>query len=116
MSDHVLVKLLSTLTVRVHAFAFCEIQSGWRLRKQGIADALLVHYVLSGTGTIVVGDQEPVAFGPNSMVIPPRGVPHSLGFAGAMHTVTARDVRRQMIWDSLRSSGTEALVHLGVRG
>ena len=89
-----LVKLLSTLTVRVHAFAFCEIQSGWRLRKQGIADALLVHYVLSGTGTIVVGDQEPVAFGPNSMVIPPRGVPHSLGFAGAMHTVTARDALR----------------------
>ncbi|WP_408903003.1 AraC family transcriptional regulator [Methylobacterium radiotolerans] len=94
MSDHVLAKLLSTLTVRVHAFAFCEIQSGWRLRKQGIADALLVHYVLSGTGTIVVGDQEPVAFGPNSMVIPPRGVPHSLGFAGAMHTVTARDALR----------------------
>ena len=94
MSKTILANLLSTLAVEVHAFALCEIQSGWRLHKQGLDDALLIHYVLAGTGTIVVGDQSPISFGPNCMVIPPRGVPHSLGFAGARHAVTAGDALR----------------------
>ncbi|TXN00620.1 AraC family transcriptional regulator [Methylobacterium sp. WL64] len=94
MSCDILPRLFSTLSVQVHAFAFCEIQTGWQLAKNGMADAILVHYVLAGSGTIVVEGQEPLRFGPNCMVIPPRGMRHSIGFAGAARTVTAEDARR----------------------
>ncbi|MGT2478995.1 AraC family transcriptional regulator (plasmid) [Methylobacterium oryzae CBMB20] len=80
--------------MQVHAFAFCEIQAGWQLAKNGMPDAILVHYVLAGSGTIVVEGQEPLRFGPNCIIIPPRGMRHSIGFAGAALAVTAEDARR----------------------
>lgn len=91
MSRDILQSLLATLSVQVHAFAFCEIQAGWQLEKQGVADALLVHYVLAGSGTIQVDGHPPVPFGPNSIVIPPSGVPHRIGFADAEHTAIAKE-------------------------
>lgn len=94
MTNDILASLTSTLDVQVHAFAFCEIQSGWRLAKQGAADALFIHYVLTGSGTINVGDQPPVAFGPNCMIIPPPGIAHSLGFKEPACTVAAEEARR----------------------
>lgn len=94
MSRDVLSRLFPTLSVQVHAFAFCEIQSGWQLAKNGMPDAILVHYVLAGSGTIAVDGHSPRRFGPNCMVIPPRGMGHSIGFAGAAQTVTAEDARR----------------------
>ena len=94
MFSDVLSRLFSTLSVQVHAFAFCEIQTGWQLAKNGMTDAILVHYVLAGSGTIAVEGQQPQNFGPNCMVIPPRGMRHSIGFAGATQTVTAEDARR----------------------
>src|ERR1700712_2080922 len=89
MSMSTLQLLLNTMSVQVHAFAFCEIQDGWRLAKQGATDALIVHYVLAGAGTIQVGDHPPISFGPNSIVIPPRGLPHTIGFADAARTVAS---------------------------
>jgi hypothetical protein len=83
MSCRVLSRLFTTLSVQVHAFAFCEIQTGWELAKNGMVDAILVHYVLAGSGMIAVKGQEPQSFGPNCMVIPPHGMRHSIGFAGA---------------------------------
>ncbi|WP_419539145.1 AraC family transcriptional regulator [Methylobacterium radiotolerans] len=80
--------------MQVHAFAFCEIQAGWQLAKNGMPDAILVHYVLAGSGMIVVEGQEPLRFGPNCIIIPPRGMRHSIGFAGAALAVTAEDARR----------------------
>lgn len=94
MLDNILSSLFSTLSVQVHAFAYCEIQTGWTLDKNGIADAILVHYVLAGSGRISVEGQKPQRFGPNCMVIPPRGMRHSIGFAGAAQSVTAEDARR----------------------
>lgn len=91
MSGNVLSKLLVTLSVQVHTIALCEIQRGWRLAEKGAADAIYVHYVLAGEGTIVVGDQAPVPFGPNTMIIPPRGAAHTLGFPGATRTAAAAD-------------------------
>ena len=91
MSMSTLQLLLSTMSVQVHAFAFCEIQNGWRLAKQGATDALIVHYVLAGAGTIQVGDHPPTSFGPNSIVIPPRGLPHTIGFSDAARTVISGD-------------------------
>jgi AraC-like DNA-binding protein len=96
MSCKILSSLFSTLAVQVHAFAFCEIQAGWQLAKNGMTDAILVHYVLAGSGSIVIEGQPPLAFGPNCMVIPPRGARHSIGFTGASRTVTAEEARRPL--------------------
>lgn len=93
MTENILQLLLSTLSVEVHAFAICEIEAGWRLSKRGAEDALLVHYVLAGEGTIEVDDGTPVPFGPNSIVIPPRGTSHSIGFANATRTAETEDSR-----------------------
>ncbi|RUP18912.1 AraC family transcriptional regulator [Methylobacterium sp.] len=94
MSSNILSNLFSTLSVQVQAFAYCEIQSGWQLAKNGMPDAILVHYVLAGSGTIAIDGQGPVHFGPNHIVIPPRGVRHSIGFDGATRSVSAEDARR----------------------
>ncbi|SFU70492.1 AraC-type DNA-binding protein [Methylobacterium sp. 174MFSha1.1] len=94
MTCTVLASLLPTLSVQVHAFAFCEIQTGWRLAKSALADALLVHYVLAGSGSIVVADQPPLLFGQNSMIILPRDVDYSIGSVDAAGTVTSGEVRR----------------------
>ncbi|MET7244378.1 AraC family transcriptional regulator [Methylobacterium sp. EM32] len=94
MTCTVLASLLPTLSVQVHAFAFCEIQTGWRLAKSALADALLVHYVLAGSGSVVVADQPPLLFGPNSMIILPRDVDYSIGSVDAAGTVTSGEVRR----------------------
>ena len=91
MSIGTLQLLLATMSVQVHAFAFCEIQAGWRLEKQGATDALLVHYVLAGAGTIQAGGRPPAPFGQNSIVIPPRGLPHTIGFADAARTAVLGD-------------------------
>ena len=91
VSNDILSNLLSTLSVRVHAIALCQIQRGWRLAKTGAADAIYVHYVLAGEGTVVVEDQAPVPFGPNTMIIPPRHTAHTLGFPDATRTAAAAD-------------------------
>ena len=83
--------ILATMSVQVHAFAFCEIEDGWRLEKWGIPDALIVHYVLAGSGTVQAGSRPPVAFGPHSIVIPPQNLGHTIGFAGASRTLPAAD-------------------------
>ena len=64
--------LLATLDVSLHAFALCDIQSGYRLTF-GAMDAVVVHYVLAGRGSVHQQDAPPVEFGPHSMlVIAPR--------------------------------------------
>ncbi len=83
--------LLTTLSVQVHALAFCEIQAGWQLEKQGATDALFVHYVLAGSGTVQVDGYPSAPFGPNSVVIPPPGLQHRIGFANATHTALSME-------------------------
>jgi hypothetical protein len=53
-----------------------------------------VHYVLVGSGTITVDGQEPLRFGPNRIIIPPRDIRRSIVFAEAAGAVTAEDARR----------------------
>ncbi|WP_237481432.1 AraC family transcriptional regulator [Lichenibacterium dinghuense] len=91
MATSTLQMILATMSVRVHAFAFCEIQDGWRLEKRGAPDTLIVHYVLAGSGTVQAGDRRPVEFGPHSIVIPPRNSPHTIGFADAPRMLPAAD-------------------------
>ena len=70
MNSSVLQLLLKTMSVEVHVFAFCEVEPGWRLAKRGTEDALLVHYVLEGSGIIQVVDRRPGG-GPPAPLLPP---------------------------------------------
>jgi AraC family transcriptional activator of mtrCDE len=87
MPDHVLDRLVTTLDVRLHAFAVCEIETGARLNFDAM-EMVVVHYVLSGAGTLSAKGSEPVQFGPGALLIVPPNVSQSLT-AGS---VAERDV------------------------
>ena len=83
MATDTLDRLLTTLAVRVHAFAVCEIKTGWRLAF-GPLKAVTIHYVLAGTGAIRVEGAMAAAYAPFSVIVVPSGVSQSLGEAGAV--------------------------------
>ena len=65
-------RLLTTLAVRLHAFAICEVKEGFRLTFAPL-DAVTIHYVLAGSGLLRVGGATPTAFSRHSvMIIPAR--------------------------------------------
>ena len=72
MSRDVLEQLLTTLDVRVHAFALCEVERGRRLQFDA-AEAVIVHFVLGGSGWLKVKGAAPVAFEPKSVLVVPPG-------------------------------------------
>lgn len=78
MATDTLDRLLTTLAVSIHAFAMCEIKAGWRLVFDPI-EAVTIHYVLAGTGTVKVAGGMDAAYGPFSIIVVPAGVPQSLG-------------------------------------
>jgi AraC-like DNA-binding protein len=77
MSGDVLEALLTTLDVRLHAFAVCEVQRGWRLDFEAM-DAAVVHYVLAGSGVLHQQESPPVAFGRHSILVVAPGRRQSL--------------------------------------
>lgn len=78
MPTDILDRLLTTLAVRVHAFALCEIKKGWRIAVDPM-EGVTIHYILAGSGTIAVGEGKSIAFRPNCVVIVPAGVSQTLG-------------------------------------
>jgi AraC-like DNA-binding protein len=82
MVKDVLDRLLITLAVRLHAFSVCRIQSGWRLLFDPF-DAVTVHYVLAGSGSVRAGSSRWLPFAPRSIIIVPARQPHALGEAQA---------------------------------
>jgi AraC-like DNA-binding protein len=72
-----LERLLATLDVRLHAFAVCEIRTGWRLVFDSM-DAVIIHYVLAGTGALQTEGGAAFSFGPKSILIIPPGRKQSL--------------------------------------
>src|SRR5215218_157515 len=83
MTAEVLDQLLTTLAVRLHAFSVCEIQQGWRLRV-GPSEAIIVHYVLAGSGAVRSGDGPWIPFSPRSVIVVPAHKPHDVGEAGTV--------------------------------
>ncbi len=73
-------RLLVTLSVRLRAFSVCRIQRGWQLGFSPF-EAITVHYVLRGTGSLQVGDGPWQSFAPQSVIIVPARLPHALGEA-----------------------------------
>lgn len=78
MPADVLDRFLITLAVRLHAFAVCEIKEGWRLLFDPM-DAITIHYVLAGAGTVRIGTGVSVAFSAQNIIIVPARTSQSLG-------------------------------------
>ena len=78
MRADLLDRLLVTLAVRLPAFSVCRIQRGWQLGF-GPFEAITVHYVLRGTGSLRVGDGPWQAFAPYSVIVVPARLSHALG-------------------------------------
>ncbi len=100
MATDILDRVLITLAVRLHAFAYCEIQSGWRLTF-GAMNAVTIHYVLNGTGIVQTSNGTSVAFRPNHIVIVPARVGQSLGEADAQAGEAAADESATIVDDGL---------------
>lgn len=63
-------RLLDTLMVEFVRLSECLVGEGYRLELGGI-DAPGLHYNLSGTGRLVVGDREPILLQPHTLVVLP---------------------------------------------
>lgn len=69
---NVLDRLLATLDTRLHAFAVCEVQRGFRLVFDPM-EAVVIHYALAGNGWLQVGNGPAVPFTPHCiLIVPPR--------------------------------------------
>lgn len=91
MAADTLDRLLTALTVRLHAFSICEIQTGWRLTFPAF-EAVTVHFVLMGSGVLNVGNGLALPFVPNSILVVPARQPHVVGDAGpAIQLIPAED-------------------------
>lgn len=100
MTVHILDKLLITLAVRLHAFAYCEVQTGWRL-KFGAMDAVTIHYVLAGSGTLATESGASVDFRTNSIVIVPARQWQSLGSPNGVLGEAAAEENATLVDDGL---------------
>ncbi len=74
-------RLITTMSVKLHAFGVCEVARGWRLAFEPMG-GVTVHYVLAGAGVLAVGGSEAVTFGAGDMIIVPAGRAMRFGEAG----------------------------------
>ncbi len=83
-------RLLSAFDVQVEPFAICDVRSGWNmlLDRQGY---VTVHYALSGRGAIEIGQDHRFDFGPDTIIIVPRGLPQRIATHGARRTCAGED-------------------------
>lgn len=76
-SPQELDRLLVTLDVAVHNFAVCEVAKGRRLIGTPV-NAIMVHYVLSGTMHMNIAGQEPIVCKPGCVALIPPGLKPSI--------------------------------------
>jgi len=77
-------RLLTAFHVEVEPFAICDVRDGWRMDLDEFG-FVTVHYVLSGHGAIEIGRDRPFEFGPDTIIIVPRGLPQKIATPGARH-------------------------------
>ncbi len=99
MPTDVLDRLLITLAVRLHAFAYCEVERGWRLTFDPM-DMITIHYVLAGSGVLQT-DTGSVFFRADNILIVPARVSQSLGEVGASAGVAAGEEHATLVDDGL---------------
>ena len=78
MTGRALDELLTTLDVRVHAVAICDVRRGHRLVFDPMS-MVTVHYVLQGGGVMHVRGQAPATFEEKSVLVVPPGGQVTLG-------------------------------------
>ncbi len=100
MAVDILDRLLTTLSVRLHAFSVCEIQKGRRLAYPPF-EAVTVHYVLKGSGALRVGSGVWTPFGPQCVIIVPARQSHVLGDAEATAEVVQAEDHCSLLGDGL---------------
>ena len=90
-------RLLDTLMVEFVRLSECLVGEGYRLELGGV-DAPGLHYNLSGTGRLVVGNREPIELHPHTLVVLPANslfrieVPSRLGPRAMWKTVNGRSM------------------------
>lgn len=100
MSSDTIDRLLFSLSVRAHALALCEIRSGLRLSFDPM-DAVTIHHVLAGTGTVRAAGCSDAAYRPGSVIVVPPGLEQSLGETGAPTEQRASDGNCGLLADGL---------------
>jgi AraC-like DNA-binding protein len=79
---------LTSLDVRLHAFAVCEIENGWSLRCDPLED-VVVHYVLKGAGQVESAGRI-IPIYPGMLIVVPRLTAKSVSAGGTIsHVVDA---------------------------
>lgn len=100
VTANVLDRLLAALTVRLHAFSVCEVQERWQLEFAGF-EAITVHFVLQGAGSLSVGNGPWLPFSAGSiLVVPPRQT-HRVGGAGPVAGSVRAEDRCSLLGDGL---------------
>lgn len=102
MAADALDRLLITLAIRLHACSVCQIQRSWALAYSAF-DAITIHFVLSGKGTLRVGTGPVLPFGARSALVVPAHQPHMLGELGAGVQLVRADEHCSMLGDGLVS-------------
>ncbi len=100
MAGHILDNLLTTLSVRLHAFALCEIDPGYRLSFDPM-EGVTIHYVLEGQGTLQSGNSRPIAYDTNCIMVVPARTHQSLGDAASVFREVPADETCEIINDGL---------------
>lgn len=80
MQADLLDRLFVTLAVRLRSFSVCRIQQGWRLGFSPF-EAITIHYVLRGNGSLRVGDGPWLSYAPHTILVVPARLSHTLGAA-----------------------------------
>lgn len=100
MAADALDRLLTTLSVRLHACSVCRIQQGWALAYSAF-DAITIHFVLAGTGSFRVGTGPVLSFATRSALVVPAHQPHVLGKLGPGVQLVRADEHCSMLGDGL---------------
>ncbi len=93
-------RLLTALEVRLHASSVCAIRRGQSLSFSPF-EATTVHFVLHGRGTVRVGGQPALRFGPRGIIIVPSRQPHVVGTDDAQGPPIQGDEHCSMLADGL---------------
>jgi AraC-like DNA-binding protein len=70
-------RLFENLDLKLHAFAVCEVASGWRLRLEKL-DWVTVHFVLSGAGRLRVAGSQPLPLARHTLAMVPANRAHHM--------------------------------------
>lgn len=73
-------RLLAALVVHLHPASVCTIGHGWRLAFAPL-EAVTVHHVLAGSGSVQVGNASPLSYDAGSIIIVPPRLDHVVGDA-----------------------------------